>query len=430
MNVRRLALDAVNSVLNKGGYSNIVVDNIIKSQSLLGNDRAFFCSLVYGVIEKKLTLDFVISSLCLIPESKIEQDTKNIIRLGLYQIMFMDKVPEHAAVNEAVDLAPKRSKGFVNSILRNYIRKRSEIRFPDPQTDLIGYLSVRYSVLPALAERLVAELGEEAEGVLDGFSRPPMLTLRTNTLRISREELVKMLEDDGIACEKTRLSSFGIRLSESAPVGKYLQMGLCFVQDEASQIATAALDAQEGNAVVDMCSAPGSKSFGAAIEMKNRGSLLSCDLHKNKLSLVESGAKRLGISIITTLERDGREFDPSVMADRIICDVPCSGFGVIAKKPELRYKHPEASSGLPQIQLDILNNAAKYLKKGGVLVYSTCTVFKDENEENVKRFLEQNPDFRLTDFSAGDLYVPCGYITLRPDIHGTDGFFIARLTRI
>ena len=207
--------------------------------------------------------------------------------------------------------------------------------------------------------------------------------------------------------------------------------GLFFVQDEASQICVGALGAKAEERVIDSCSCPGSKTFGIAIEMENKGEIFAFDLHKNKLSLVLSGAKRLGIDIIKTDAHDAREpieelFDS---ADRVLCDVPCSGFGVIAKKPELRYKDPADSERLPDIQLAILKNCSRYLKRGGTLVYSTCTVFSEENEKNVRRFLDESPKFELCPFEYGDFVCESGMATLLPNTHGTDGFFVAKLVR-
>jgi 16S rRNA (cytosine967-C5)-methyltransferase len=247
-----------------------------------------------------------------------------------------------------------------------------------------------------------------------------------NTLKISRDELCERLGG-----ERTRYSQTGVRVSGKIASLYGFDEGLFFVQDEASQICTAALGAKAGEFVIDTCSCPGSKSFGAAIDMKNEGKVYSFDLHANKLSLVESSAKRLGIDIIETEERDGRKPNEELSgkADKVLCDVPCSGFGVLGKKPELRYKDPEASEALPDIQLAILKASALYVKVGGVLVYSTCTVLPEENEKNIERFLASRPDFELCGFEVGALCCPQGMVTLLPDEHGTDGFFVAKMTR-
>ena len=258
------------------------------------------------------------------------------------------------------------------------------------------------------------------------------MTLRVNTLKISRDEFIKKLTHKGIAAAPAPLSPCGVKISGASVADLGIDEGLCFVQDEASQLCVLALDAKEGDKVLDVCSCPGSKSFGAAIEMNNNGEIRSFDLHENKLSLVKSGAERLGISILSTDSRDGRVFDETLegYADKIICDVPCSGFGVIAKKPEIRYKDPAESSELSEIQHAILCNSARYLKKGGTLVYSTCTLLREENELNVERFLAAHGEFEPCDFKIGRISSQNGMLTLNPHDHGTDGFFIAKLRKV
>jgi 16S rRNA (cytosine967-C5)-methyltransferase len=255
------------------------------------------------------------------------------------------------------------------------------------------------------------------ESLLAAFCKQPPLTLRTNTLHTTREALLHDLLDAGFSAVSSKESASGICLP-SAPLSSLpgFSEGHFFVQDEASQLCVEALDAHPGMVVMDVCACPGSKSFGAAIEMENNGRIIACDLHQNKLSLIESGAQRLGISVIETLARDARNTNDAWLglADRVLCDVPCSGFGVFAKKPELRYKDPSVSASLPDIQLSILENACRYVKAGGKLVYSTCTLLPRENQENVARFLTSHPEFSLLRDR-----------TLAPDTDGTDGFYFA-----
>ena len=349
---------------------------------------------------------------------------RTLLRLGVYQLTYLDRVPDHAAVNETVNMAQKRSRGFVNAILRAHIRNGKKIPVLDREKDTVGYLSVKYSFCPALCRKFIESFGlERTEALFAAFGETPDLTLRTNTLRISRKELIQKIEGQGIHALPTKESEVGIRVCDKSPVTELygFSEGLFFVQDEASQLCVKALDARAGMKVLDACACPGSKSFGAAIDMQNEGSVLSCDLHKNKLSLVESGAARLGISILATEERDARNTNQEWVGtfDRVLCDVPCSGFGVFAKKPELRYKDPAASEALPDIQLAILKSASQYVKFGGKLVYSTCTLLLQENEQNVSRFLGENNDFVLKEQR-----------TLYPDADGTDGFFYAVLERV
>ena len=292
-----------------------------------------------------------------------------------------------------------------------------------------AHLSVKHSVGEPICQRFIDIFGfERSDSIFNALCGGEGTTLRINTLKISRDDFCTQA-DNAVADELCPTAAF-IKGSVRDTYG--FDEGLFFVQDRASQICTAVLGAKEGDTVIDVCSCPGSKSFGAAIDMNNTGKILAFDLHAKKLPLITDGAKRLGINIITAAQCDGRTpIDELVEnADKVLCDVPCSGFGVLAKKPELRYKDPTESDALPDIQLAILNNASRYVKHGGTLVYSTCTVFPRENEQNIRRFLENNRDFILTPFEYGGVKAPEGYVTLLPDEHGTDGFFIAKLTKI
>ena len=421
---RKIAYDVLVRCASAEQYSNIALDTAIKRSDLTPPDRGLLTALVYGVIERQITLDAIIDSLADRKSEEISPDVRTLLRLGLYQLAYLDRVPDHAAVNETVNMAGKRSRGFVNAILRAFIRSGKEIPIPDKNTDAVGYLSVKYSFCPALCRKFIDTFSlERAEELFAAFGETPDLTLRTNTLRISREELIEKIGKQGIHALPTKESEVGIRVCDRSPVTELYGFadGLFFVQDEASQLCVKALDAKPGMRVLDACACPGSKSFGAAIDMQNKGEVISCDLHRNKLSLVESGAARLGISILQTQERDARNTNEEWLGqfDRVLCDVPCSGFGVFAKKPELRYKDPKASEALPDIQFAILNSASQYVKIGGKMVFSTCTLLPQENEENVARFLAQNNSFKLKEQR-----------TLYPDTDGTDGFFYAVLERV
>ena len=421
---RKIAYDVLVRCSSAEQYSNIALDTAIKRSDLTPPDRGLLTTLVYGVIERQITLDAIIDRLADREGGEISPDVRTLLRLGLYQLAYLDRVPDHAAVNETVNMASKRVRGFVNAILRAFIRSGKEIPVPDKNEDPIRYLSVKYSFCEELCERFVAAFGlSRTEELFAAFGEHPDLNLRTNTLRITREELIAKIEEQGIHALPTKESAVGIRVCDKSPVTELYGFsdGLFFVQDEASQLCVKALDAKTEMRVLDACACPGSKSFGAAIDMQNTGEVISCDLHKNKLSLVESGAARLGITILQTAERDARNTNEEWLGkfDRVLCDVPCSGFGVFAKKPELRYKDPKASEALPDIQFAILNSASQYVKIGGKLVYSTCTLLPQENEENVARFLAQNNKFELKEQR-----------TLYPDKDGTDGFFYAVLERV
>ena len=432
MSARKLAAETLLRLEKDKSYSNIAVDNVIRKHGLAGADRSLFCILVYGVIERRITLDYVIDSLSSLPPHKIEAETRILLRIGLYQLMYLDRIPPHAILNETVELAPRRSRGFVNALLRAYTRAKEDIEFPKKEENFPLYLSVTYSYPLPLCQKLIGIYGEEkAEKILDGFRAAPEITLRVNTLKNTREELLSRLLNKGLRARPTENAPNGIKVASASLDELGLGDGLCFVQDEASQICVEALGATVGDTVYDICACPGSKSFGAAINMKNEGEVLSSDLHENKLSLVTRSAEALGITILRTATRDGRVLDETriAKADRVLCDVPCSGFGVVAKKPEIRYKDLSECAALPSIQYDILDTACRYVKKGGTLVYSTCTIFPEENEENVKRFLTSHPEFSLVPFQVGRVDAPKGMRTLLPDEFGTDGFFIAKLTR-
>ncbi len=427
MKPRQLAFELLQKLEKNDQFSNIMLDKALDGSGMSAEDKGLASILLYGVTERRLTLDYQIAGLSSRPISELDPSALTAIRIGLYQLIYMDRIPPHAAINESVSLVSRKLSGFVNAILRAYTRTEG-LSYPDPKKGFASYLSVRYSVGLPLCERLIRAYGESrTESILRGFERIPDTTLSVNTLKISREELASHID----GAEPTTLSPAGLRVRGSVRELYGYTEGLFFVQDEASQLCVLALDADEGETVLDICACPGSKSFGAAISMKNKGQLRAFDLHAKKLPLIVSGAERLGINIISVAERDGRSFLPELegAADRVLCDVPCSGFGVLSKKPELRYKDPSVSEALPDIQLAILENACRYVKLGGTLIYSTCTVFPEENEKNLMRFLERHKEFTLVPFTAGSLSVPEGYITLLPDTHPTDGFFIAKLQR-
>ena len=416
---RKIAARVLEKCEAANGYSNIALDTAIKRSELSDVDRALLTALVYGVLERRITLDACIDSLCDRGGSEISPEVRTVLRLGLYQLSYMDRIPDHAAVNESVAMVPRRARGFVNAILREFLRREKKIPVPPRDTEPVSYLSVKYSFDPSIAKRFLVQFGmERTEALFDAFSKEPPLCIRVNTLRTSRSELLSAFSARGVRAETTEGSDVGIRVLDKIPtIGLYgFEEGLFFVQDEASQLAVRALDAKEGMRVLDACACPGSKSFGAAMDMKDRGRVLSCDLHANKLSLIEEGGRRLGISIIETMAADARKTQDELLSsfDRVLCDVPCSGFGVFSKKPELRYKDASLCDALPQIQADILENASQYVRAGGLLVYSTCTLLRAENEENVASFLSGHSEFSLVEER-----------TLYPDTDGTDGFFFA-----
>ncbi len=427
MTARQLVFMLLQKTVESEQYSNLALDHALDKSNLDTADRSFAAALFYGVLEQKITLDAQIARLSSRPPETLDSFVLTALRMGLYQLIRMDRVPPHAAIYESVELVPKKSRAFVNAVLRAYTR-RPGIVLPDKSQNFAGYLSVAYSVGLPLVNKLIPIYGKErTEHILTAFGKNPPITLRVNTLKTTREELRAQIPGS----EPTLLSPHGLYVRGAVRSLFGFDEGLFFVQDEASQLCVEALGVREGDNVMDICACPGSKSFGCAVNMKNKGILHAYDLHEKKLSLIESGAERLGITILTSSVQDGRKPIPSLYqtADCVLCDVPCSGFGVVAKKPELRYKDPAESAALPDIQLAILENACRYVRPGGTLVYSTCTIFPEENQENIARFLELHSEFSQAPFHAGALDCPEGMITLLPDTFPTDGFFIAKMTR-
>lgn len=431
MNVRECAYKILTESERSEKYISIALDAFISSHSVTGEDKALLCALVYGVTERRISLDYIISAFSGRKVSSLDKEVLTLLRLGMYQILYLDKIPDSAASNETVKLASRyasRSKNFINALLRRLCREKNDLPYP---TDTLERLSVTHSVPKELCLHFKKDYPERYEEIISLVNCRPRLTLTVNTLKTTREKLASEIGDE---CEFCKNSEKGLRLTSNFPVSQLQPLidGRCFVQDEASQIAISALDAREGDTVVDVCSCPGGKAFFAAISMNDRGKIYCFDLHESKLSLIENQGKKLGLNILDVSCHDSSSPREDLIgkADKVICDLPCSGLGVIAKKPEIRYKSLSDLSELDNIQRAILDASSKYVKVGGTLLYSTCTLRKAENEERVLAFVKENPDFELSPFSVGEISAENGFITLFPSENGTDGFFIAKLKRI
>ena len=344
-NSRKTAFKVLLKIEQDGAYSNIALNNAVKEGELTPLDAAFTSALVYGVLERKITLDYIIKQYSKIPLRKIELKTKIILRLGLLQMAFMDKVPESAAVNESVKLAKQqklqKSSGFINAILRSFARDNCKVKYPDIKNKA-EYYSVKYSCPQPLVKLWLESYGEEnAKGILGKLSGRPNIYARVNTLRTTAEKLIDALADDKVKVEKVDFPENSVRLADTGSIErlKSYKGGLFHIQDLSSQLCAYFLSAEKGQTVLDICSAPGGKTFTTAEYMHNSGKIIACDMYEHKLKLIEKGAKRLGIDIVETCLRDGSsDENPLPMADRILCDVPCSGLGVLSRKPEIRYK--------------------------------------------------------------------------------------------
>lgn len=431
-NVRRLALDALVRAERGGKYLNLELDSALSRANLAPADRALFTALVYGVCERALTLDHEILILSDRSADKFDIETRASLRLGLFQILFLDKIPPHAAVNETVSAAPARSRGLVNAVLRREIREGSRLHLP-PDDGSAEYLSLANSVPLYIVNGWLRDYGSLARQLAESANRRPPVTLRVNTLRTSASALLDRFCRDGIEANINSHFDDMIDVFRASAVNSIpgYDEGLWFVEDAASRAAVFAAHPLPGDTVADVCAAPGGKSFSAAIDMENRGRIYSFDIHENKLSLILAGASRLGLDIISAAVRDGRDPDPALRSlfDVVICDAPCSGLGVIAKKPDIRYKDMAAAARLPEVQLALLSAAAEYVKPGGTLLYSTCTLVRAENEGVAAGFLRGHEDFEPQPFSVCGENAVGGMLTLTPPKHGTDGFFIAKFKK-
>ncbi len=430
---RDAALAALLRMENDAAYSNIILDTTLKQTSLSPRDTALATHIFYGVLESKITLDYTISKLSRTPLRKIHTTVLMILRMGLYQLYFMNKIPVSAAVNESVNLCKKhnqyKASGFVNGILRTAVRNGN--LFMPEEKDEENYLSVRYSCPIEIVRLWNQSYGKDITlkmlGALSG--RPPVF-IRVNTLRTTREDLKSALLKDGVVAEDTPQPQT-LLLSETGSL-ENLQAykdGLFHVQDLSSQLCCSVLDVQAGQTVLDVCAAPGGKSFTLAQVMHNQGKIISGDLYDSRLNLIQNGACRLGIDIIETQCGDAAQ-NLYPMADRILCDVPCSGLGVIRRKPEVRYKDDLGLNALPSLQYKILSHCSQYLKPDGILVYSTCTLNPKENQYNVRKFLKHHTEFEpypiyLPQKTKSDIFEEQeNECTLFP-YNGTDGFFIS-----
>ena len=440
---REAALKILYETEQNDGYLNIVFAGFMKNSDLSREEKAFAKELVSGVYRHKLTLDYVIRSYSSVRLKKIAPYILQILRTGLYQIYFMDKIPDSAAVNESVKLTKKygyKSTGFVNAILRKAVLE-GKMKLPQKGKDAAEYLSVLHSHPEELTRWYIDTFGEErAEKILRANNERPPVEARVNTLKISRDELIEILEKEGIQAEKSPVCDSALTFSRGVnpDKSKAYRDGLFSIQSISSQLAALCLNPTEGETVMDMCSAPGGKTAHLAELMKNEGRVLAFDLYEHRLSTVRENAKRLGITII-----DAKEADATVekteflgIADKILLDVPCSGLGIIRRKPDIKYKKDITDfKELAAIQKNILNICSKYLKIEGEMVYSTCTVNPSENEQQIKEFLAENSDFELIETTSVRLSdemkqaLSGGYMTLYPDKDALDGFFICKMKR-
>ena len=435
MNIRKLALDLLMRYEASDTYINLALSSH-SADNLTREERAQLTALLYTTVERKLTYDYYISAISGRSPQDIDPYTKNVLRLGICQILEMTSVPDFAAVNESVKLARNKGEGgFINALLRSIVRQKDCLPLPREEKNYRRYLSVKYSFPLWIVKAFDKLYGrEETEKLLISFNENKYTDLTVNTMKTSVEALRLALSERGIEIVSSLAPTHSVRIPKSVNPEHLpgFAEGHFFVQDSACVISALALDAKAGETIVDVCSCPGGKSFVTAILMGGEGEIHSFDLHESKLSLIAEGADRLGIDIIDIDCVDATEprCDLFGKADKVICDVPCSGLGVLAKKPDLRYKSEESALELPALQLAILESSVKYLKVGGEILYSTCTLRREENEEVIEKFLECNPEFTKMGFYVESIDAPNGTLTMVPHIHNTDGFFMAKLKRM
>jgi len=440
MSARKTVFNALKKV-SDSAYSNITLDNELKKSNLDDRDKRFASSLFYGVLESEQQLDYIISKLLTNKKMKLERNVRIILRMGIYQLAYMTKVPDNAAVDESVRLARKnglhRASGLINGLLRNFIRANKSVPLPDRCNNESLFLSIKYSCPVWLIESWSNDYGSEiCESILKCLAGRPPIYAKVNNLHPEFSKTTEFLSVSGAKASAIDWLENAIEISATGGIEELeaYKAGMLHVQDLSSQFCCTVLSPQPGETILDVCAAPGGKTFTIAEHMMNNGRVISCDIHKHRVELIKEGAQRLGLTCIDAIERDALNGE-EIPADRVLCDVPCSGYGIIRRKPDIKNKTAETLAQLPQIQYDILYRSSRNVKKGGVLVYSTCTLCSAENAEVVERFLADNPDFEPYPFTLPSVIdrriadEPEYMLTLFPFIADTDGFFIARMKR-
>ncbi|MGI6317146.1 MAG: 16S rRNA (cytosine(967)-C(5))-methyltransferase RsmB [Dethiobacteria bacterium] len=444
-NARSAALEALKEVEEREAYLNLVLNRILSGISLSDAERSLFTELAYGVMQRRNTLDWVLSLFLNRPMEKLTIWIRNILRMGVYQLLYLPRIPDSAAVDEAVKLAYRYGHrgvaGLVNAVLRKVSAEKGSLPWPSREENPALYLSLRHSYPLWMVERWMENMGfEEAEAFCAAGNKVPPLTVRTNTLKLSKAELKKRLELEGVGAEDLVYAPEGLHLKLNKRLVELesFREGLFQVQGESSMLVAPLLNPQPGESVLDLCSAPGGKTVHLGILMQNRGNIVAADLYPQRLKLVQDAARRQGIDIINIEKLDGRSVNPDKEGafQRVLVDVPCSGLGVIRRKGDLKWRRrPEDILSLAELQLQLLKGAFKYLCRGGVLLYSACTTEPEETTGVIEKFLAAEPSAKPVTLSPllpeklrGEEKKE-GMLYLWPHKHNLDGFFLARIRK-
>lgn len=441
-NVREVGLDTLLQIEKHQSYSNLLLNEMIHKHRLNPKDVGLLTEIVYGTIQRKLTLDYFLRPFLKNP-NKIDTWVLVLLRLSLYQILYLDRIPTRAVIHEAVEIAKKRGhrgiSGMVNGVLRSI--QREGVPSIKEIIDPLERLSIEMSFPSWLIKKWVDQYGvDDTRKMCESSLLPPPISARVNRKKTTIENVISLLNEENVTATKGNLSLDAIIVSKgNIAKTKVFKEGLVTIQDESSMLVARALDIKNGEMVLDSCAAPGGKTTHIAELLEDNGKVVSVDLHPHKVKLIDEQVQRLQLTNVETIVHDSRrlheQFERETF-DRILVDAPCSGFGVIRRKPDIKYsKKAEDVRGLATIQLNILNSVSSLLKKGGKLVYSTCTIDQEENGEIVKQFLKQNPQFMLDDTLKDDIpeqlksYVKNGQVQILPHYFGTDGFYIARFRK-
>ncbi len=433
---RDVAVNILSAIRTKNAWSNLLLKKEISAAGLDTRDASLVTAIVYGVLQNRMLCDYYIAHYSTVKIKRISPKILDILRVGVYQIIFLSKIPSFAAVNRSVTQAKRdnpKAAGFVNAVLRNISRDVDKL--PEITGELISVLSVKYSHPDWLTSKFIDSFGAKAtEKLLAANNEIPKVTARINTLKCNVEQAISLIKEQGANASRHEFLDNCIIISDFGNIEELnaYKSGYIAVQDSASQLAALTSLAKPGDRVLDACAAPGGKAFVLAQMMENTGGITACDIYEHKLAIIENGARRQGIECIETKLCDASvhnsEFDG--VFEIVLADVPCSGLGIIRKKPEIRYKSQEEIACLPELESKILNNVSSYVKPSGAIIYSTCTVLPEENEMVIERFLNNNPQFKLEPFTLPKpIGKTAGSILLLPNEYGTDGFFIAKLRR-